>query len=228
MAWVEDNGWYHDTRIQGNQGIIQFTTGRSLGDQKDPLVRRAVLEQQQISGIAFGEQVHGNRITVIDRRLSGEHWFKQTDGFVTQCPGMCLGIFTADCVPVWCVIPGRRLVGIAHAGWRGIAKGIIVNMVQAMSCLNGNSTEHMMVSIGPHIRSCCYSAGNECARAFSVSPRERFSLEDEIIAQCIRMGITESNVSRAPWCTAHDHTYFYSYRKENGTEARMLSVIGCQ
>ena len=93
-------------------------------------------------------QVHG--ATVVEVTEPGEHRGAEADAAFTTRPGCVLAVRTADCVPV--VLIGDGAIGVVHAGWRGLAGGVIEATVAAMG---GASEAH----VGPHIRQGCYEFG---------------------------------------------------------------------
>ena len=93
-------------------------------------------------------QVHGT--TVLTVTAPGEHAGADADAAITRVPGARLAVRTADCVPV--VLVGDDVVGVVHAGWRGLASGVVQHTIAAMS---GAREAH----IGPHIRAGCYEFG---------------------------------------------------------------------
>ena len=100
-------------------------------------------------------QVHGTEVHVVERPgsvrgLSG-------DALVTAAPGHALAIFTADCAPV-AFASDDGVVGIAHAGWRGLEAGVLSATVDAMGALGATG---IVATVGPCIRSCCYEFGSE-------------------------------------------------------------------
>jgi len=97
-------------------------------------------------------QVHGSRVAVVDH--PGARAGDEADASVTGSFGAVLCVQTADCVPV--VLVGDGVVGVAHAGWRGIVEGVIPNVVEAVAALGGGSPTAM---IGPCIRATSYAFG---------------------------------------------------------------------
>jgi hypothetical protein len=97
-------------------------------------------------------QVHGARVVTVTE--PGEHAGAEADAAVTTVPGAVLAVHTADCAPV--VLVGRGSVGVAHAGWRGLAGGVVEAAVDAMAAL-GRPAERLVV--GPCIRPRCYEFG---------------------------------------------------------------------
>jgi polyphenol oxidase len=110
------------------------------------------------------KQVHGNTIQVLGSRLEGDPR-PDGDGMVTAIPGIALCIFTADCVPVLLVDSEAKVIGAAHAGWRGILAGIAGTVVEAM-VRQGARREAIRVLLGPSIGACCYEVDAELADRF--------------------------------------------------------------
>ncbi len=95
-------------------------------------------------------QVHGS--TVVKVSEAGEHAGRDADGAVTTTPGCVLAVHTADCAPV--VIVGEGVVGIAHAGWRGIVEGVIPNTIDLVRMAGGGGP--IRAYLGPCIRPGAY------------------------------------------------------------------------
>jgi hypothetical protein len=110
-----------------------------------------------------------------DSRCMGRGWRggaasgkrKASNGWVvTRTPGLTLRILTADCVPVFLIDPVRRAMGLVHAGWRGVHKGIVKKAVRRFSMDFQCRTENICVAFGPHIQNCCYDVGPDLAGFF--------------------------------------------------------------
>jgi purine-nucleoside/S-methyl-5'-thioadenosine phosphorylase / adenosine deaminase len=108
-------------------------------------------------------QVHSDVIHAIskppDEPLVG-------DGMITNVPGLILAVQTADCLPVVLVDPKNRAVGVFHAGWRGTVKRIVENGVGAMRLHFGSRPGVLEAAIGPGVRNCCYTVGEEVRDKF--------------------------------------------------------------
>jgi YfiH family protein len=88
------------------------------------------------------------------------------DGMITKAPGILLAIKTADCVPVLVADVKRRVVGAFHAGWRGTAARVVEKGVGEMRRQFGSQSRDLRAAIGPCIRKCCYSIGDEVRAEF--------------------------------------------------------------
>jgi len=167
----------------------------------------------------------------------------RADAMVTRTPGLALGILTADCQPVLFCDPNARVIGAAHAGWRGSRDGVLEATVVAMTAL-GATPPGITAVIGPCISQAAYEVGPEFFDAFTLDDPEtaRFFANGPAEAPGERMlfdlpgyGLSRlraAGVGRAAWtghCTYRDPDRFYSYRRTtHAGEAdygRLISVI---
>jgi YfiH family protein len=148
----------------------------------------------------------------------------RVDALATQVPGIALGISTADCGPVLFADNAARVIGAAHAGWRGAFTGVIEATIAAMEKL-GARRDRIAVALGPMIRQANYEVGPEFVVRFRdadeanmqfFAPGERdghamFDLAGYIAARLRRAGVTQ--VEDIGLCTYADPARFYSYRR---------------
>ncbi|MDO7905394.1 peptidoglycan editing factor PgeF [Paenibacillus sp. JX-17] len=201
-----------------------------------------------------GEQVHSAAVAVVQEEDKGrglydrESAFQQTDGLVTNVPGVLLTSFYADCVPLYFCDPVRRVVGLAHAGWKGTVGEIAVEMVRTMNKTYGSDPADMLGAIGPSIGGCCYEVDDYVMDRIRVL-EQKYGVNDEWqgtvyrsagdgktmldLKECnrhimMKAGILPSRIEYTSWCTSCHPEIFYSYRKENGVTGRMASWIGLE
>jgi len=167
-------------------------------------------------------QVHSAEVVVAERPWTRAER-PQADGIVTQVPGLAVGVSTADCGPVLLADPAARVVGAAHAGWRGAFSGIVEATVAAMERL-GAERARIAAAIGPMIRQPSYEVGPELLarfhaadpdneRFFAPAPRPEhamFDLAGYVAARLARAGI--GHVEDLGLCTYAD-ARFFSYRR---------------
>lgn len=168
-------------------------------------------------------QIHSAKVEVADGPWPTEGR-PRADAIVTQRPGLALGILTADCAPVLFADPVRRVVGAAHAGWRGAKDGVLEATVRAM-CELGARTGDTTACVGPCIQQPSYEVGPEFRDAFladdprdadlfasSLRPRHfLFDLAGYVTRRLARIGLKA--IGRAPHDTFADERRFYSYRR---------------
>lgn len=202
--------------------------GFHVGDDPEVVLknRRKLAEVLGIplESFTLAEQVHDGGIKVVTEDLRGKGAFGQdaairaTDAMVTDVPGICLMVLVADCVPILFYHPGRRVVGAAHAGWRGTARHIAQRMLRTFVEEFGCDPEGIFVGLGPSIGPCCYEVGQDVASLFD--PRFlRFrcgkvylDLWEANMAQITEMGVPEGNVEVAGICTCCNHDFFSARR----------------
>lgn len=189
-------------------------------------------------------QIHSNIVEYVDKSNTGEGYYRPSeiscDGYFTDCPGVTLGIKTADCVPILFYDPAAKVVGAVHAGWRGTAAGIAAVCVEKMRSL-GARPENIRAAIGAAIRFCCYEVGEDFRNSVeSLAGKdlaERFIRERDgrLHADIVGMntellresGVTKIDVSE--YCTCCEPELFFSHRAatraSGGLRGTMLAVI---
>lgn len=148
----------------------------------------------------------------------------EADAMVTDRPGLALGILTADCVPLLLADPVARIIGAAHAGWRGAQAGIVGNTVAAMRAL-GARPDNIVAALGPCIAQDSYEVSSDFpaafleqdvghARFFRAAPRKGhhlFDLPGYVTAALQQAGITQITPALAD--TYADAARFFSFRR---------------
>lgn len=146
------------------------------------------------------------------------------DAMATSTSGIALGILTADCAPVLMADPKARVVGAAHAGWKGALAGVVESAVSAMEKL-GARRDRIAAAIGPAISQQSYEVGPEVRDQFVAAAREneqyfapserpahfRFDLGDYVAASAHRAGII--GVERFVACTYRERAAYFSFRR---------------
>ena len=170
---------------------------------------------------AMLKQIHSSVCTVADAPgLLGEG-----DALITDRPGVAVGVKTADCVPILMVDPVRRVVGSAHAGWRGTVARIGPVTVRRICDEFGSTPADLVVAIGPSIGPCCFEVGPEVAVALGKSAkRTHLDLWAENRQQMAESGVVK--VASSSFCARCGISpTFESFRRDGAGSGRMLSFI---
>ncbi len=153
----------------------------------------------------IGEQVHGADVAVVDAQsvlpVPG------VDGLITADPGVCLGIYVADCCTVYLVDPERRVIALLHSGRKGSELGITAVAIARMRAEFGCQPEQLIAQLGPCIR----------------PPHYEVDFAALIRSQCAAAGVRE--IHDCGTCTAAQPERYYSYRTEKGKTGRMLGLL---
>lgn len=180
-------------------------------------------------------QVHGNHVVLV--KDTSVLQIPDTDGLLTKKKNIPLGVLTADCLPILLYDPKKEIVGVAHAGYKGIMKGIVHEIVQKFREQESNPRD-MMVGVGPGIGVCCYTVGRDRIEMFQKTfPKFRdyyrreggkyfLDLKKLAFLQLREEGVPDAQIEIADICTGDTNSEFYSYRKEGEQSGRFISVIG--
>ncbi len=154
------------------------------------------------------EQVHGDKIAVIDPEIASDLQFEGCDGMITNRREILLGIHVADCCAVYLVDPKTAAIGLVHSGKKGTALSIVIKAIEQMKTEFGSDPVDMIVQLSPCIR----------------PPHYEIDFAAEIIRQCRSCGLKQ--IYDIGICTARDLDRYYSYRAEKGKTGRMLALLG--
>jgi YfiH family protein len=150
------------------------------------------------------------------------------DGHVTTSRGVLLTVTIADCIPVYLSEVGGRGVALLHAGWRGIAGGILERGVRLLAGSTGSRASSIAMHCGVGICERCYEVGREvmdgCGRpADGVGPWH-LDLRQVLVKQGEELGLVE--ISTSGRCTRCQHDLFFSHRASAGSDGRQVAYLG--
>jgi copper oxidase (laccase) domain-containing protein len=192
-------------------------TGRAPGldvkvQRETALARLDEFHAAARAGLGLGErvfitaeQVHGRDVAIVNADTTSP--VAKVDGLITADPRVCLGIYSADCGPVFLVDPARRVIALLHSGRKGTALGIATAAIGKMEREFGCAPADLVAQIGPCIR----------------PPHYEIDFAAEIIAQCRAAGLRQ--VHDCGTCTGANVARYYSYRLEQGRTGRLLALL---
>ncbi len=222
------------TTRDGGVSVGAYATlnlGDHVGD--DPLAvarNRALLRATLPAEPVWLKQVHGNIVADADRTVG----VPEADAALARQPGKICVVMTADCLPLLLCDEAGTVVAAAHAGWRGLADGVVEATVKAMKV----APERLLVWLGPAIGPAAFEVGEEVRQAFMAHDPEAakaFVPRSPLAAQkwladiylLARQRLAMLGVKRVyggGLCTYTDAQKFYSYRRDQAT-GRMASLI---
>jgi hypothetical protein len=232
VGWRERFPWL----VQGTTGAGEVADPFDLGlFGKSPVGR--VLERwdqlRESTGMrraAHSRQVHGAELSAHE---SGDEKglliASGYDGHLTRAPGLLLTVSVADCVPVYLVDPPNRVVAIVHAGWRGVAAGIVERAIDRMKAWQSSEEDEAWLHAGPSICGGCYEVGPEVhervwpGMAVPAQPAP-IDLRTAIVTRALRKGLAAERISVSSHCTLCGPGSFFSHR--GGSPERQMAVVG--
>lgn len=178
--------------------------------------------------VAVAGQVHSARVQTV----SAPGLYRETDGLVTNTPGLLLAISAADCAAVLLADAEARVVGACHAGWRGCVGGIVAETARQMQAL-GADPARMHAFVSPCISAAVFEVGAEVAERFDAAfvaeqpgGKALVDLKGQIRAQLLAAGLAPEHVEVSDGCTLSETERFFSHRASGGTTGRMMGAVG--
>ena len=205
-----------------------------VGDDPNAVTanREILYAQTGLTDVRYCRQIHGTDvINIRDEVPTPSALPPEADALVTDRRGVALGVFTADCVPIFILDVVTPAIGIVHAGWRGTFARIAVNAITEMKTQLGTVATNCQIHLGPSIQKCCYTVSTELLAQFTdrfgstVRNGTNLSLQSANVKQLIEIGLPTTAISVSPFCTACRTDLFYSHRAENARTGRMLSFV---
>jgi copper oxidase (laccase) domain-containing protein len=196
--------------------FTQRIPGIDVSRDKAEALRRLESAHREIrNAISIGDwplltaqQIHGNKVAIIDTPVESDKHFAGCDGFITNQRRIALGIYVADCCAAYIADPKMPAVGLIHSGRKGTELGVVKSAITHMVECFGSKPAELIVQLSPCIR----------------PPHYEIDFAAEIVRQCRSLGVKEIHDSGV--CTACDLHRYYSYRVEKGKTGRMLALIG--
>ncbi|MFC1894393.1 peptidoglycan editing factor PgeF [Candidatus Dependentiae bacterium] len=221
-----------------------------FGDCKDPCVKsntkislnclKKIKNRLHLEKIIVLNQLHGIKgICLKDLSTSfSEVSFMQKTGdyIITNISKIGIGVLTADCLPIIFYDPVHNIIAIAHAGWRGAVKEIAKNLIQKMEQSFNTYTQKLIVYLAPSAKFCCYQVDNKFLNHLENSTfinqvilkrqnKYFFDLPKFVRLQLLDLGIKENNIHQNYNDCTICNTKFCSFRRQNGTSSRQVTVV---
>ena len=238
------------TRLGGvSEGdYTSLNLGTHVGDRLEAVVenrrRLCTAIGMEAGQIIAAKQVHGAHVHSASHQdcgrgaLSYQDALEDTDALITNQPGVPLSTYYADCVPLYFLDPVKRVIGLAHAGWKGTVLQIGRKTLTKMNQAYGSEAEDCLVAIAPSIGPCCYEVGDvvgdEFKKTFSfwskvLTPQQpgkwKLDLWEANRLQLVEVGVKMDNIVMAGLCTNCHHDIFFSYRADGGITGRLGAFL---
>ncbi len=210
---------------------------RVFSDQVHDVKIRQVTREDTKKGLRIKLDHQGNYIEPVSGE---ENDIIGIDGLVTDEPGIPLITFYADCVPLYFYDPVKKVVGLAHSGWKGTVNKIGSIMVEKMKAAYGCNPTDIVCAIGPSICMDCYEVSQDVADQFNMAyTREelkrimygkeggkyQLNLHEACKINFLNAGILEDNIAMPDLCTCCNPNVLFSHRASEGKRGNLAAVI---
>jgi len=216
----------------------EFNINRYCGDKEEAINhnRQALCELLGIDDhhLLMPHQVHLTKIAVVNEKLDAN--LEGVDALMTNLKEVCIGVSTADCIPVLLYDRKQQAVCAIHAGWRGTVQRIVEKAVAKMSAVYGTKAEDIVAQIGPGIHLESFEVGDEVYQAFETEGFDMEAISKKYekwhidLPECNRLqllstGIPAHQITVSPICTFQQSDTFFSARKLGIQSGRIFTGI---
>lgn len=197
-----------------------------------------------LNAIVANWQTHSIKVMHVDENDRKRGYFNEenahkADGLITDKTKVLLFTYYADCVPLYFYDPLNKIIGLAHAGWRGTANGMVSSMVKEMSEHYNSNPKDLLGAVGPSIGPCCYEVDEPVVKAFSQNPAYDDNWVEDLqngkyivdlwqsnFDQMLKAGIKSNNIAMSGMCTkCHEDDLFHSYRRQKGKNGNIGAFL---
>lgn len=234
---------------QSNGPYASFNCNPFCGDSPAAVAaNRSLLETllpAPLRCLVIPHQTHGDTVRCIDEAFLRQDDAAQAaalegvDALVTDLPHVCLGISTADCIPVLCYDTHLQVAAAIHAGWRGTVRHIVAQTIRLLKDIYGSHAQDLTACIGPGISQAAFEVGDEVYEAFREAgfpmadiacrhDKWHIDLWEANRRQLVAEGIAPQRIETAGICTYTRHDDFFSARRLGIRSGRILTGIVIQ
>lgn len=230
--WAAELPWVVQGTTTRGTAPVPFDLGLFSDGSPADAVRASwdrLIDATGMRAAVHARQVHGAEVRRHElrdeQRTTGLRLAPECDGHVTSEPGVLLAVSAADCVPIFVADPATRTVAALHAGWRGVAAGVLERGLAAFAA-SGSRTE-LRVHLGPAICGSCYEVGPEVFEAVGLAAPERpapIDLRGVLARRAIEHGVAHQHVTISEHCTLCTASGLFSHR--GGDRGRQVGYLG--
>jgi polyphenol oxidase len=232
MEIIKDFSAKLDGNMRIYRGSVHVDSNKNEANKRN---RKIFLKKNGLNDedLVLAGLIHGNKIVTVSNEDKGKV-ISECDGFVTNIPGIILGVTAADCISAYFWNKQKTVIGIAHAGWRGVQSKIAEEMVKIFIDKYGCLAKDIEVEIGPHIMDCHFEVQDDVIKNFLSYPdclkivenRKYLNLGGIIKKQLLSVGVEVENIQSTQECTFCEEDKYFSYRRDKPEDVEaMLAYI---
>lgn len=185
-----------------------------------------------INNVVSTNLIHETNIAVVGEKDKGQI-ILNTDGLITDKQNIFLTVTVGDCVPIYFFDEKKKIIGLAHAGWRGVVKNISKALIEKMVSVFESNPTDISVYIGQHLQKCHFEIKEDIVSQFE----NKFILKENgiirvdllfiIKQQLLLLGVKSENISSSDECTYCNKEKYFSYRRDKPEKVQsMIAYIG--
>lgn len=198
-----------------------------------------------VNDLVFSNQVHEEKIAIVGMKDRGKGFNIKNDligvdGLITNEKNVALVTFYADCVPLYFLDPVNKVIGLAHAGWRGTVKKIGKKMIQTMVTHYDTNPNELLAGIGPSIGGCCFEVSEDVKIAFDNvfdcdtidkivknkgDNKYLINLWEANAASMVEGGMDYNNITVGDICTMCNKEDMFSHRGTGGKRGSLSAIM---
>lgn len=221
-TWTDYSGYFEENELKAG-----FTNRYFSYEKPVDRIEFANILSLDSQKIVYPKQVHSSEVIVCSR--PGK--YLDVDGVLSQKRDLVLSIQVADCIPIFICDKSSQIIGLVHAGWRGISKAIVKSTLDKLNDI-GSRTSKLQILLGPSILQCCFEIGPEVATLFNAKfliegdgDRWYLDLKGFAINEFKQFGIEDHQIINIEECTCCSKKY-HSYRRDGKEAGRMIAMMG--
>ncbi len=225
---------------------LSFTRGDDPEKVRENFRRMGMAIGFETKDLVLSDQTHTTNVRLVTEEDRGKGFDKEkdytdTDGLITNVPGLMLVTIYADCVPLYFVDPVHKAIGLSHSGWKGTVHRMGKVTLERMAEEFGTRPEDVQAAIGPSICQGCYEVSEDVARAFMDEFADQ--LDDRLVYRkgngkyqlnlwsaneriLLEAGIRPEHLTITNVCTCCNHELLFSHRASHGQRGNLGAFLG--
>ena len=174
--------------------------------------------------------MHESRVVEV-AKVSQDQIIDNCDALITKQKGVALTVTAADCLALYFYDPVKEIIGIAHAGWRGVLKNIAAEVINSFVYDHQSNPQDIVVYFSPHIKVCHFEVADDLVCEFDAKYIEKrdgrtfINLEAVVKNQLLQQGVESGNIKIDSECTYCEESKYFSYRRDRKNLSDMETML---
>lgn len=201
----------------GNMKFHEDDNDKNISANRKIFLKKQEISLEQLVSCRLAQSAN---VAVVNQKDGGKI-IDKVDGLITKDKNLCLSVTVADCLPIYFFDQKKEVIGVFHAGYKGILKNGIKSMINKMSKNFHSSPSDILVYIGPYIKGCHFEITGDLINRFSRFKEFVIEKEDRIFVdlggivkkELVKLGLKSNNIEISQECT-HCKREYFSFRRD--------------